>query len=170
MAQRDSAVSGYKPCAEEPPALSACLLAEIAQDTGGTRSWRNLCREEFYQALFPDKKRSRTEDISSLDHFFFFSFYLSLHITLLIGGTAGQPRSLLDERELGTSLGKTERIYFMIPKCLRIHIPTVDAVVLFLKINLLLITARSAHTQEVKTSLNVLPSWKTSVCHLYQYA
>lgn len=43
VAQRDSAVSDYKPCAEEPPAQSASLWGRNStQDSGGTREHRGI--------------------------------------------------------------------------------------------------------------------------------
>lgn len=54
VAQRDSAVSDYRPCAEEPPAQSASLWGRNrTQDSGGTRAKEeSVLREEFFPFLF----------------------------------------------------------------------------------------------------------------------
>lgn len=54
VAQRDSAVSDYRPCAEEPPAQSASLWGRNStQDSGGTRAKEeSVLREEFFPFLF----------------------------------------------------------------------------------------------------------------------
>ena len=124
MAQRDSAVSDYNPCAEEPPAQSASLWCRNrTYGSGGTRAQRNLCRErETVRGKESERERdwgregvlprsisgkghSRTEDISS-SALFIFGFFLLLFSPV----QDTQLRSLLDERELGTSLGKTKPV------------------------------------------------------------
>ncbi|TNN89020.1 hypothetical protein EYF80_000898 [Liparis tanakae] len=70
VVQRDSSVSGYNPCAEQPPAQSASLWStNSTQGSGGI------------------------------------IFILCFSVPLFLPGQDTQPRSLLDERELGTSLG-----------------------------------------------------------------
>lgn len=104
MAQRDSAVSDYNPCAEEPPAQSASLWGRNrTYSSGGTRAQRNLCRERggVLPRSISGKRHNRTEDISSSACLYFFCLFLLLFSPV----QDTQLRSLLDERELGTSLG-----------------------------------------------------------------
>lgn len=106
VAQRDSAVSDYKPCAEEQPAQSASQWGKNSTQ-GRESTEESLQTEEFYGARLSDKKRSRSEDISSSARLYLI-LLLCLSTSLFSPGQDTQLRSLLDDRELGTSLGKTK--------------------------------------------------------------
>jgi len=107
-AARQSWVSDYKPCAEEPPAQNASLWGRNStRGSGGTRQGAEESvqrQKEFYRGPhFPSHGRS--EDISSLS-----SSSFSVSSPLFSAGQHTQLLSLTDERELGTSLGKKQRI------------------------------------------------------------
>lgn len=112
VAQRDSAVSDYKPCAEEPPAQSASLWGRNStQDSGGTRENRGISADRSFTELgflTSNAAELRIYHPQVILILFYFIFYLS--ISLFSPGQDTQLRSLLDERELGTSLGKTKHI------------------------------------------------------------
>lgn len=123
MAQRDSAVSDYRPCAEEPPAQSASLWGRNStQDSGGTRAKEeSVLREEFFPFLFfffffteLGFLTGTTEDLSSSAHLCFIFFLSSPpRVTLLTGTTHAASPPLLDDRVLGTSPGKTPHILLL---------------------------------------------------------
>lgn len=93
--QRDSAVSDYNPCAvEPPPAQSALLLGAETAHTVGTKE-----PQQSKQRVFPQLKWG-----------YFFSSpssYSLVHLRSSVSaGPDSQLCSVLDERELGTSLGE----------------------------------------------------------------
>lgn len=94
MAQRDSAVSDYKSCAEEPAAQSAPPWGRdtARRSSGGTETVRRVifahAETEFFVCLFflsrsiSDKKHKRSEDILPFAHLCVLSF-----LTTVLTGT-----------------------------------------------------------------------------------